>query len=141
LVTFGNREPDVLNSIASQLSRLDRQLTPNDRTALNDAARGQPLCAIASEIASALGPDRHNDAARAANNTNEPTDEQSALARQQLLQQAAKPLSGNPGWRNLILSAKKSYEQIVDTANRDQLLEAGPGGSGARTSAADGPVV
>jgi hypothetical protein len=41
LVTFGNREPDVLSSIASRLSRLDRRLTPNDRTALNDAAQEQ----------------------------------------------------------------------------------------------------
>jgi type I restriction enzyme R subunit len=126
LVTFGNREPDVLSSIASRLSRLDRQLTPNDRTALNDAAQGQPLCAIASEIVSALDPDRHVEAARVANDTNEPTEEQIALARKQLLQQAAKPLSGNPGLRNLILSVKKSYEQIIDTVNQDQLLEAGP---------------
>ncbi len=126
LVTFGNREPDVLSSIASRLSRLDLQLTPNDRTALNDAASGKPISAIASEIVAALDPDRHVDAARAANNTNEPTDEQIALARKKLLQEAAKPLAGNPGLRNLILSVKKSYEQIIDTVNQDQLLEAGP---------------
>jgi type I restriction enzyme R subunit len=126
LVTFGNREPDVLSSIASRLSRLDRQLTPNDRMALDDAAQGQPLCAIASEIVSALDPDRHVEAARTANDTNEPTEEQIALARKLLLQQAAKPLSGNPALRNLILSVKKSYEQIIDTVNQDQLLEAGP---------------
>jgi type I restriction enzyme R subunit len=126
LVAFGNREPDVLSSVASRLARLDRQLTPNDQTALAEAAEGQPLSAIAAEIVSALDPDRHIEAARAANNTNEPSDVQIAQARSQLLQQAAKPLSANPTLRNLILSVKKSYEQIIDTVNQDQLLEAGP---------------
>jgi type I restriction enzyme, R subunit len=126
LVTFGNREPDVLSSIASRISRLDRQLMPNDRTALTEVGQGQPLCAIAAEIVSALDPDRQIEAARTQHNTNEPTDEQVAEARKRLLQQAAKPLSANPALRNLILSVKKSYEQIIDTVNQDQLLEAGP---------------
>jgi hypothetical protein len=66
------------------------------------------------------------EAARAANDTTEPTDEQIAQARKQLLQQEAKPLTGNPALRNLILSVKRSYVQIIDTVNPDQLLEAGP---------------
>ncbi len=126
LVTFGNREPDVLSSIASRLARLDQRLTPNDRTALTEAAQGQPLSAIAVDIVTALDPDRHMEVARAKHDTNEPTDEQISQARKELLQQAAKPLSTNPGLRNLILSVKKSYEQIIDTVNQDQLLEAGP---------------
>jgi type I restriction enzyme R subunit len=108
LVTFGNREPDVLSSIASRLARLDRQLTPNDRTALTETAQGQPLCTIAAEIVSALDPDRHVDAACTANNTDEPTDNQIAQARKHLLQQAAKPLAANPALRNLILSVKRA---------------------------------
>ncbi len=65
LVTFGNRDPDVLSSIASRLTRLDRQLTPNDRIAITDAADGRPLASIAGDIVAALDPDRHIDAARA----------------------------------------------------------------------------
>jgi len=129
LVAFGNREPDVLSSIASRLTRLDRELIPNDRTAITEAANGQPLGAIAGEIVSALDPDRHIEAARAANATPaelEPTEEQISQARKQLLHKAAKPLAANPALRNLILGIKKSYEQIIDTVNQDQLLEAGP---------------
>jgi type I restriction enzyme R subunit len=65
LVTFGNRDPDVLSSIASRLTRLDRQLTPNDRTALVEAADGRQLSSIAGEIISALDPDRQLEAPRA----------------------------------------------------------------------------
>jgi len=129
LVTFGNREPDVLSSIAARLARLDRELTPNDRTALTEKANGQTLASIAGDIVSALDPDRHIEAARSAVNLPsdvEPNDEELAHARKQLLNQASKPLAANPGLRNLILGIKKSYEQIIDTINQDHLLEAGP---------------
>ncbi|WP_222439705.1 type I restriction-modification enzyme R subunit C-terminal domain-containing protein [Alloacidobacterium dinghuense] len=43
-----------------------------------------------------------------------------------MLQEAAKPLASNPALRNLILGVKKSYEQIIDTVNQDQLTFAGP---------------
>ena len=96
LVTFGNRDPDVLSSIASRLTRLDRQLTPNDRTALVEAADGRQLSSIAGEIVSALDPDRQLEAARALSGLGEPTDEHIAQARKQLLQEAAKPIAANP---------------------------------------------
>ena len=129
LVTFGNRDEDVLSSIAARLARLDRELTPNDRTALTEAAKGQPLSTIAGDLVSALDPDRHIDAARSVVGLTpdvEPNEEELAQARKQLLNQAAKPLAANPALRNLILGIKKSYEQIIDTVNQDRLLEAGP---------------
>jgi type I restriction enzyme R subunit len=136
LVTFGNRDEDVLSSIAARLARLDRELTPNDRTALTETAHGHTLGAIAGDIVSALDPDRHVEAARAsaliASGTGagaaviEPSETEIAQARRQLLHQASKPLASNPALRNLILGIKKSYEQIIDTVNADQLLEAGP---------------
>ena len=67
--TFGNRDEDVLSSIAARLARLDRELTPNDRTALVETANGQTLAAIAGDIVSALDPDRHVEAARCAAGT------------------------------------------------------------------------
>src|ERR1019366_2592599 len=132
LVTFGNRDADVLSSIAARLARLDRELTPNDRTALTDTANGRPLSAIAGEIVTALDPDRHIEAARAAraaagaNPHAEPSEAEIAHARKQMRPRVAKPLAANPALRNLILGIKKSYEQIIDTVNQDHLLEAGP---------------
>lgn len=128
LVTFGNREPAVLSSIASRLTRLDRQLTPNDRTALTETASGQPLSAIASDIVAALDPDRQVETVRTLAGGSKPNDEHLAQATAQLLNAAAKPLAANPKLRNLILTVKKSYEQVIDTVNQDQLLEAGPAG-------------
>jgi type I restriction enzyme R subunit len=126
LVTFGNRDADVLSSIASRLGRLDRQLTPNDRTALTETANGQPLASIAADIVAALDPDRHIEAARTAAGGADPGEDEIAQTRKQMLHEAAKPLAANPPLRNLILGVKKSYEQIIDTVSQDQLLEAAP---------------
>lgn len=52
-VSFGNREPDVLSSLASRLARLDQELTEDDRTQISEAA-GQPLAQITSRIVEAL---------------------------------------------------------------------------------------
>src|SRR5262249_50344399 len=56
----------------------------------------------------------------------DPSEDQIAEAAKLMLQAAAKPLASNPKLRNLIVSIKKSYEQIIDTVNKDQLLDAGP---------------
>jgi type I restriction enzyme R subunit len=126
MVAFGNRDADVLSSIASRLTRLDRQLTPNDRTAITETAGGQPLTAIVGSIVAALDPDRQIEAARVLAGNDEPSDEHIAQACKQLLQDAMKPLATNPKLRNLIIGVKKSYEQIIDTVSQDQLLEAAP---------------
>ena len=126
LVTFGNRDADVLSSIASRLTRLDRHLTPNDRIAITDAAGGRALASIAGEIVATLDPDRHIDAARTLSAGAEPTEDHIVEARRQLIGDAAKSIAANPKLRNLIVAVKKSYEQIIDTVSQDQLLEAGP---------------
>ncbi len=43
LITFGNRDPEVLSSIASRLTRLDHQLTPNDPSVIQ-AKKTKPQC-------------------------------------------------------------------------------------------------
>ena len=98
-----------------------------------DGEKCRTLAALfAGEIVTALDPDRHVEAARAARAAAgadphaEPTEAEIAQARKQMLHQAAKPLAANPALRNLILGIKKSYEQIIDTVNQDHLLEAGP---------------
>jgi type I restriction enzyme R subunit len=37
-ISFGNREPDALSSLASRLARLDRELTEADREQINKTA-------------------------------------------------------------------------------------------------------
>lgn len=123
-VSFGNREPDVLSTLASRLARLDNQLTDEDRKLVYETA-GQPLAAITKGLVDALDPDMQVEAARAATGAAEPSAEQIAQVATKLLDEAAKPIATNPKLRQLLIEVKKSYEQTIDTVTKDELLSAG----------------
>jgi type I restriction enzyme, R subunit len=123
-VSFGNREPDVLSSLASRLARLDHQLTDEDRTLVERTA-GQPLAAITKELVEALDPDVQADAARSATGLVDPSADQVALAAAKLLADAAKPIATNPKLRLQLSEIKRSYEQTIDKITKDELISAG----------------
>ena len=65
-VAFGNRETDVLSSLASRLARLDRQLSSVDRQLLTDVAGGHSIRELAAALVDALDPDLQLEAAQTA---------------------------------------------------------------------------
>jgi type I restriction enzyme R subunit len=123
-VSFGNREPDVLSSLASRLARLDRELSDDDRKLVTEAA-GQPLAQITSRIVEALDPDVQLEAAKKAAGTDEPLPEQLKQAATKLILEAAQPIATNPNLRNQLVEIRRSYEQTIDTVSKDQLISAG----------------
>jgi len=124
LVAFGNRETDVLSSIASRLARLDRQLSQEDRAEIEKIA-GEPVASIANRIVQALDPDEQVKAAQKSSGKDEPTPEEIAKLSQALLTQAAQPIAKNPKLRQRLVDLKKSFEQVIDTVSIDELLMAG----------------
>ncbi len=124
-VAFGNRENDVLSSLASRLARLDRQLNKDERKMIEDVAGGQPLSAITHSLVEALDPDVQLEAAQEATGDEEPSPEAIERAATRLLMEAAKPIAANPALRNKLIELKRAYEQTIDTVTKDQLIEAG----------------
>ena len=124
-VAFGNREKDVLSSLASRLARLDRQLNKEDQQIIAGVAGGKPLAAITHGLVDALDSDNQIEAARKATGVEEPPPEAIEKAATALLAEAAKPLATNPALRNKLIELKKSYEQTIDTITKDEVLEAG----------------
>lgn len=124
-VAFGNREKDVLSSLASRLARLDRQLNKVDQQIITGVAGGKPLAAITHGLVDALDPDNQIEAAKKATGVEEPPPEAIEKAATALLAEAAKPLATNPALRNKLIELKKSYEQTIDTVTKDEVLEAG----------------
>jgi type I restriction enzyme R subunit len=128
LVSFGSVDPEVLSSVASRLARLDRQLGPPERDALERAGGGTGIREIASRIVAALDPDRQAQAAREAAGLPgdaEPSPKQIADAGKALLKAAAAPLATNPTLRQAILDVKQRAEQVIDTVSQDELIAAG----------------
>ncbi len=126
-VAFGNREKDVLSSLASRLARLDRQLSKEDRKLLTTAAGGRSLSEISAQIISALDPDQQLEAATSGTAISgcPPTTEDIEKAAASLLLEAAKPIATNPSLRKTLVELKKSYEQTIDTVSKDKVLETG----------------
>jgi type I restriction enzyme R subunit len=127
-VAFGSTDPDVLSSLASRLTRLDRQLGAAERQALAEVAGGKTLAAVATGLVEALDPDRHVAAAREAAGLAadaEPTPEQVAQAAEVLRREAAAPLANDAAFRRALLDVKQRHEQTLDTVSKDEVLEAG----------------
>ena len=123
-VAVGSRDPEVISSIASRLTRLDRQLSKPDRAELTDIAGGVDLGDIAHDLILASDPDRAYEAAEAAAGGT-PTDDQVAAARKQLIDAAVAPLATNPALRTRIVEVRRSYDQIIDSVSLDEVVEAG----------------
>lgn len=123
-VSYGNRDAEVVSSIAARLARLDRQLTKDDRDELEDLA-GMPLQDLTHAIVDALDADRQAEAARAATGAEEPSAEDLAAAAKQLLDVAVEPLATNPELRERLVEIRRSYEQTIDEFSKDTVIDAG----------------
>ncbi len=123
-VALGNKEPEVLSSIAVRLSRIAKQATPDQREVMERFAGGRSLNAISKDLVQAMDPDQHR--ARAQQDLEEgqePTAEQIAKSADQMMEAAVRPLY-DAQLREAVLSVRKK-EQIIDNVSEDQVLEAG----------------
>ena len=77
LVGMGDRNPEVLSSLASRLARLDRHLTSKDRKAIEVVSHGIPFQALVSSLAKAADPDAALGAAQQSTGQDDPPDRQS----------------------------------------------------------------
>ena len=125
LVGMGDRDPEVLSSLASRLARLDRHLSPSDREAIEVASHGVRLQALVSDLMKAADPDSALDAAQQSTGQDDPPESAVAEARRQLLEDAARPFAANPDLRQRLVDIHRSYEQTIDTVSADSLIEAG----------------
>ena len=125
LVGMGSRDPDVLSSLASRLARLDRQLTPKDRQAIEAEANGVPLESLVSDLVAAADPDTALEAAQQATGQDDPPQTAVAQAQKERLEAAARPFAENPGLRQLLVDVRRSYEQTIDAVSADSLISAG----------------
>jgi type I restriction enzyme, R subunit len=127
-VGFGNRDEDVLSSIASRLRRLELRLGEPEVRELATLAGGLRIGEIADGILDALDADKQIEMARqqaGLRPDQEPTAEQVAAATTRMLDAAAQPLATNPSLRERLLDMKKSLEQSYDKTSKDEVLEAG----------------
>jgi type I restriction enzyme R subunit len=79
---------------------------------------------VVSGIVHALDPDVQVDHARQQSGVEAPTAEQVQDAAKSLIADAVATIVSNSAWRNRVIAVKRSYEQVIDTVSKDQVLEA-----------------
>ncbi|WP_257288476.1 DEAD/DEAH box helicase family protein [Endozoicomonas sp. SESOKO2] len=123
-VLMNVRDEDTVTTLASRLSRLNQQLTPEQQTQIAEVA-GQPLSSTIKGLLNAYDPDVITQTARTNNGLTEeqqPSEEQCQQAQEQLTRDACNVFTGK--LNNLLENIRKDNEQTIDVENLDELEQA-----------------
>ncbi len=126
-VAKGVADPELASTLAARLTRLDRQLTGDQRQELSDLAQGKTVQDLASGLLMALNADAQAQRAVEKYKLPEgqaPNEQQLEQVQEEMLRVALKPFH-NPKLRDRLANIRRSLEQVIDEANIDELLQAG----------------
>ena len=121
LIGLGSTDEAVVSSVASRLARLDRRMTAEDRTAVEEVA-GIGMGDLVRQITDALNPDLQHAEAASEAGTDDPTPEQVATTAKRMITEAVQPIAGNAQLREKLGDVRRSYEQLIDTASQDKVI-------------------
>lgn len=124
-VAANGTHDEYLSSLASRISRIDKQCDPDDRKKVEEASGGVSLATIAAGLIHAIDDDVQEQAARkmfALPHDVEPSEEQTRTAAEPLKREAIHTLMSRPALRKLILDLRHKFEQVVDEVSKDELI-------------------
>ena len=125
-VMMGAQDEDAYVSLAGRLSRLDRQMTAQEREGLRSLTNGAGPSEMAKALLDAYDPDAICEQAQREHQMPpdvEPEPPQIQAAQQTLLRDAASLFTGEVV--DYVENIRKVHEQIIDTVNIDQVTYAG----------------
>lgn len=116
LVRAGNRDEDVLTTLAGRLDRMERKLEPVQKDAIREASGGSDLHTIVAGLINAVDTDREDARARELYDLGpdqEPSEEQVKVAQTELRESAASAIAYNAKLCQTILDVRKEQEQTL----------------------------
>jgi type I restriction enzyme, R subunit len=127
-VRAGNRDEDVLATLAARLDRMDRQLTPVQREAIEAASGGVPLRELVAGILDRLDPDAEDARARVMAGLPDEaavSDAQVQEAQAVLREEAAAPIAYDPALCEALVEVRKAQEVTLDVVTVDEVTRSG----------------
>jgi type I restriction enzyme R subunit len=127
-VAMGGTDPEYLSTLASRLSRLDKEASSEQHARVEGVSGGHSLASLTKSLVEALDGDRQDALARKTAGLaagEEPTPQQLQAAARALAVEAARPLASNPGLRAAIVELRAEMEQVIDEVSQDEVLFAG----------------
>lgn len=129
-VAMGHRDDDTIQSLANRLTRLGKQIDKRGHDKI-EKLTNKPVAQLARELLTSLDPDAINQQALAnakqqgiTRNEDSLTDNERETAKQQLIDKACESFD-NPDAREIIESARREREQLIDHINLDTVTYAG----------------
>jgi type I restriction enzyme R subunit len=122
-VALGDRDHDVIASVAGRLARLNARLSNEERQALS-ALGGVSVSDLSHNIFQALDPDRQLDVARQQTGKDDPAAAEVEQAAAKLLDEALTPID-RAEFRQTLVDIHRSHEQVIDETSADRIIEAG----------------
>lgn len=129
LVRAGNRDEDVLSTLAGRLDRMDRRLKPAQSDAIEQASNGTSLRDIVAVLLDCIDPDREEAKARERFSVppdGEPTADQVKTVQADLREEAASLLAYNANLCQTLLEVRREQEQTLDATSIDEVIRSGP---------------
>ena len=122
LVRAGNRDEDVLTTLAGRLDRVERQLTDAQKATVEAASGGVPLHTLVAGLIDGLDPDREDERAQALFQL--PAGavamaEQVQAAQEELREAAAAPIAYNPALCEALVAVRKAQDVLIDVITVD----------------------
>jgi len=120
-------DEDNLSSLASRLTRLDKQISETDRDKFKKLAGGKNITEIAGELANVYDPDAVEEKAKKSFNLpedSEPTEEQIQSIIQSSINIATRPFD-DPKLRDFVETVRQKIYQIIDEINPDKIIHSG----------------
>ena len=129
-VAMGHRDDDTIQSLANRLTRLGKQIDTRGHRKI-EKLTGKPVAQLARELLTSLDPDAINQKAlenaktQGITRSEETlTDNERETAKQQLIDKACESFD-NPDARDVIESARREREQVIDHINLDTVTYSG----------------
>ncbi|MEO1259859.1 MAG: type I restriction-modification enzyme R subunit C-terminal domain-containing protein [Bacteroidota bacterium] len=126
-VVMGPDDEDTLTSLASRLTRMEKQIDEKEKERFVNLTEGKTINAVAKELLNAFDTDKLTNRARehfSLPNGQMPTDHEIQQV-QALAIEAATLVFSDADVRDFIENTRKKYEQVIDDINQDEVTFAG----------------
>jgi len=126
-VVLGTRDEDTITSLANRLTRLERQITPQEKEKAKEINGGKTIGVIVAELLGSFDPDKVAEKAKTLSPVKDGEEIPEEILKQanDELAKEASAVFDDAKFREYIENVRKKYEQIIDTVNIDEVTGIG----------------
>lgn len=128
-IHMGNRDEDMLTTLANRLIRLDKQINEKEKLGFAEMAAGKTITQVVKELLHAHDPDTIANLESKIRNENPgvaPDDIASEFNKQHAeVVEKAVAVFNDYELRNYVIDVRKKYDQIIDHINPDEIVNMG----------------